>query len=68
MIKKRTSELQLLLIKTPQSSPLIFTFFFFLELCIKERPNCMGTVHETDEKRRGYFIEVISNDFETYLV
>lgn len=47
-----------------------FFFFFFLELRIKERPNCMATVvhEERNEKRRGYFIEVISNDFETYLV
>lgn len=48
------SEAQLFLIKTPQSSPLIFTFFFFSELRIKERPNCT-VVFETDEKSSGMF-------------
>lgn len=50
-----------------------FFFFFFFQnyaqLRIKGWPNCTTTVVlETDEKRRGCFIEVISNDFETYLV
>lgn len=65
MMKKRTKARQLLLIKTPQSSPLIFTFFSFFQNYVLKNDLIVRLYSKQTRNRRGCFIEVISNDFET---